>query len=142
MTYIVLFYGSMISFSFSFKILNTRVRLMVKKRTLSLLNNFQIVKKNNQLLYKLLMLVSCLSNLPYTSTSQSSLQALLLYPPGYGRLVLLLQQITYRPCTRQVILMGFGTVALVKLVSLKHKIPFSLIVVFDMKTENPTNLSV
>lgn len=38
--------------------------------------------------------------------------------------------------------MGFGMVDLVKLVSLKHKVPFSLIVVFDRYTENPRNSAV
>lgn len=37
---------------------------------------------------------------------------------------------------------GFGIVALVWLLSLKHNIPFSLFVELDMNNENPRNLDV
>lgn len=47
---------------------------------------------------------------------------------------------TYLPCVVHEMFVGLGIVALVYLVSLKHNVPSSLIVVFDIYTENPKNL--
>lgn len=79
---------------------------------------------------------------PYTSNSQSSLKAKREYPAGYGGWVLLLWQMTYLPCVIHVMFVGLGIVALVQFVSLKHSFPSSLLVVFDIYTENPKNLQV
>lgn len=49
---------------------------------------------------------------------------------------------TYCPCTIQVILSIWGTVVLLKEVSLKQSSPSDLIVEFETNTENPRNLEV
>lgn len=49
---------------------------------------------------------------------------------------------TYCPCTIQVILSIWGTVVLLKEVSLKQSSPSDLIVELETNTENPRNLEV
>lgn len=49
---------------------------------------------------------------------------------------------TYLPCLGHVIVIGFGIVALVKFVSLKHITPSSRSVELDMYNANPRNLAV
>lgn len=49
---------------------------------------------------------------------------------------------TYLPCLGHVIVIGFGIVALVKFVSLKHTTPSSRSVELDMYNANPRNLAV
>lgn len=49
---------------------------------------------------------------------------------------------TYCPCTKQVVLNTAGMVLKVKLVSLKHNIPFDFSVVLETYKENPRNLDL
>lgn len=49
---------------------------------------------------------------------------------------------TYLPCVIHVMFIGLGIVSLVNMVSLKHSIPSSLVVVLETYTENPKNLVV